>query len=131
MYLVFLGHALSGGFALAFIYFKNWPSQYLWVLNIYNIFGGYPVVRIAMYGYIGDVTTNRLVLVIIIFQLWKLIIIYFFRQRTTLLSILNGIGKAVFPLADFVMGQLYEVGLKYDVYKDFIFFMKLISKNNV
>ena len=69
MYLVFLGHALSGGFALAFIYFKNWPSQYLWVLNIYNIFGGYPVVRIAMYGYIGDVTTNRLVLVIIIFQL--------------------------------------------------------------
>ena len=56
---------------------------------------------------------------------------YFFRQRTTLLSILNGIGKAVFPLADFVMGQLYEVGLKYDVYKDFIFFMKLISKNNV
>ena len=57
--------------------------------------------------------------------------IYFFRQRTTLLSILNGIGKAVFPLADFVMGQLYEVGLKYDVNKDFIFFMKLISKNNV
>ena len=69
MYLVFLGHALSGGFALAFIYFKNWPSQYLWVLNIYNIFGGYPVVRIAMYGYIGDVTTNRLILIIIIFQL--------------------------------------------------------------
>ena len=59
MYLVFLGHAISGGFALAFIYFKNWPSQLLWVLNIYNMFGGYPVVRIAMYGYIGDVTTNR------------------------------------------------------------------------
>ena len=57
--------------------------------------------------------------------------IYFFRQRTTLLSILNGIGKAVFPLADFVMGQLYEVGLKYDVNKDFIYSMKLISKNNV
>ena len=57
--------------------------------------------------------------------------IYFFRQRTTLLSILNGIGKAVFPLADFVMGQLYEVGIKYDVSKDFIYFMKLISKNNV
>ena len=57
--------------------------------------------------------------------------IYFFRQRTTLLSILNGIGKAVFPLADFVMGQLYEVGLKYDVNKDFMYFMKLISKNNV
>ena len=56
--------------------------------------------------------------------------IYFFRQRTTLLSILNGIGKAVFPLADFVMGQLYEVGLKYDVNKDFIYFMKLLSKNN-
>ena len=54
--------------------------------------------------------------------------IYFFRQRTTLLSILNGIGKAVFPLADFVMGQLYEMGLKYDVNKDFIYFMKLILK---
>ena len=44
------------------------------------------------------------------------------RQRTTLLSILNGIGKAVFPLADFVMGQLYEIGQKYDVNKNFIFF---------
>ena len=53
--------------------------------------------------------------------------IYFFRQRTTLLSILNGIGKAVFPLADFVMGQLYEVGIKYDVNKDFIYFMKLLN----
>ena len=57
--------------------------------------------------------------------------IYFFRQRTTLLSILNGIGKAVFPLADFVMGQLYEVGLKYDVNENFIYFMKRISKNNI
>ena len=53
--------------------------------------------------------------------------IYFFRQRTTLLSILNGIGKAVFPLADFVMGQLYEVGIRYDVNKDFIYFMKLLN----
>ena len=53
--------------------------------------------------------------------------IYFFRQRTNLLSILNGIGKAVFPLADFVMGQLYEVGIKYDVNKDFIYFMKLLN----
>ena len=44
-----------------------------------------------------------------------------FRQRTTLLSILNGIGKAVFPLADFVMGQLYEIGLKYDVNISFEF----------
>ena len=57
----------------------------------------------------------------------KIVMIYFFRQRTTLLSILNGIGKAVFPLADFVMGQLYEVGLKYDVNKDFIYFMKLLN----
>ena len=57
--------------------------------------------------------------------------IYLFRQRTTLLSILNGIGKAVFPLADFVMGQLYEVGLKYDVNENFIYFMKRISKNNI
>ena len=59
MYLVFIGHTISGGFTLVFIYFQTWPSELLWVVNVYNLFGGYPVIRIAMYGYIGDVTTNR------------------------------------------------------------------------
>ena len=33
----------------------------------------------------------------------------FFRERTTMMSLLNGLGKAVFPLAEFVSGQLYKV----------------------
>ena len=33
----------------------------------------------------------------------------FFRERTTMMSLLNGLGKAVYPLAEFVSGQLYKV----------------------
>ena len=35
-----------------------------------------------------------------------------FRERTTMMSLLNGLGKAVFPLAEFVSGQLYKVCTK-------------------
>ena len=89
MYIVFIGHALSGGFTLVFINQTNWSSQYLWIANVYNLFGGYPAIRVALYGYIGDVSNNR--------------------ERTTLLSILNGFGRAVFPLADFFSGQMFHV----------------------
>jgi hypothetical protein len=61
MYLPFVGHLISGGFYLLFIYFDQWPAQYLWITNIYNLFGGYTVLQIAMYGYIGDVTTTKYV----------------------------------------------------------------------
>ena len=27
--------------------------------NVYVLFGGYSVLQIALYGYIGDVTTNK------------------------------------------------------------------------
>ena len=35
-----------------------------------------------------------------------------FRERTTMMSLLNGLGKAVYPLAEFVSGQLYKVCTK-------------------
>ena len=59
MYLPFFGHLLSGGFSLLFIYFESWPAEYLWITNIYVLFGGYSVLQISMYGYIGDVTTHK------------------------------------------------------------------------
>ena len=59
MYLPFFGHLLSGGFTLIFLYFKTWPAQYLWLTSLYTLFGGYSVLQIAMYGYIGDVTTDK------------------------------------------------------------------------
>ena len=35
----------------------------------------------------------------------------YFRERTVLMSMLNGIGVAIFPLAEFLSGQLYQVRL--------------------
>ena len=96
MYIPFLGHLISGGFYLTFIYFNQWPAQYLWIANIYVLFGGYAVLQIAMYGYIGDVTTER--------------------DRTTLMSILQGIGIAIIPLAKFLSGVIYDWGGFYAVY---------------
>jgi hypothetical protein len=61
MYLPFVGHLISGGFYLLFIYFDQWPAQYLWITYIYNLFGGFSVLQIAMNGYIGDVTTTKYV----------------------------------------------------------------------
>ena len=57
--LFFEGHVLSGGFTLIFLYFKTWPAQLLWLTNLYTFFGGYSVLQIAMYGYIGDTTTVK------------------------------------------------------------------------
>jgi hypothetical protein len=59
MLLPFLGHVISGIFYFAFLYFKSWPAQLLWVTNVYVLFGGYTLLQIAMYGYIGDVTNSR------------------------------------------------------------------------
>ena len=72
MYIPFCGHLISGAFYLIFIYFTQWPAQFLWITNVYVFFGGYSVLQIAMYGYIGDVTSER--------------------ERTTLMAILQGIG---------------------------------------
>ena len=38
------------------------------------------------------------------------------RERTTIMSILNGLGFIVFPLAEFASGQIYKVGGYYAVY---------------
>ena len=59
MYLPFLGHFLSGIFTILFVYFESWPAQYLWLSYSYVLFGGYSVLQIAMYGYIGDVTSHK------------------------------------------------------------------------
>ena len=59
LFLPFVGHLLSGGFMLIFIYFNTWRSQMLWISNIYYLTGGSTVLQIGMYGYIGDVTTAK------------------------------------------------------------------------
>ena len=59
MYLPFVGHFLSGIFTILFVYFESWPAQYLWLSYAYVLFGGYSVLQIAMYGYIGDVTSHK------------------------------------------------------------------------
>ena len=59
MFLPFVGHIISGGFSLIFLYFDTWPVQLLWLQNIYILFGGYSVLQIAMMGYIGDVTNDK------------------------------------------------------------------------
>lgn len=80
MFLPFLGHVISGSFYLLFVYFDQWPAQYLWITNVYNLFGGYTVLQIAMYGYIGDVTNDR----------------YFFSSKS--LSLLDSLKKIkLFP----------------------------------
>ena len=89
LFLPFVGHVFSGAFVLFFIYFDTWPVQLMWISNIYYLTGGYSVLQIGMYGYIGDVTTNL--------------------ERTTMMSILSGLGMAVFPLADFASGQIFKV----------------------
>ena len=35
----------------------------------------------------------------------------YYRERTTVMSILNGLGIAVFPIAEFASGQLYNVSI--------------------
>ena len=59
LFLPFVGHLLSGGFMLIFLYFNAWQSQMLWISNIYYLTGGSTVLQIGMYGYIGDVTTAK------------------------------------------------------------------------
>ena len=38
---------------------KSWPPTVLYAANIYNFFGGYTLLVIAMNGYVGDVTTAK------------------------------------------------------------------------
>ena len=40
----------------------------------------------------------------------------FSRERTTVIAVLSGLGKAILPLMDFVGGQLYKYGGYYAVY---------------
>ena len=54
------------------------------------MFGGYSLLSIAMYGYIGDVTSTR--------------------ERTMMIAVLGALGMVMMPLADFCGGQIYRVG---------------------
>lgn len=120
MFLPFLGHVISGTFYLAFIFFHQWPAQYLWITSVYNLFGGYTVLQIAMYGYIGDVTNDKYLQLLLLLPKQRLklsyLIMFVFSERTTLMSILAGLGIAVFPLADFLSGQIYNVKRDYPVW---------------
>ena len=59
MYIPFLGHIFSGSVPLLMLWFTNWPPQVLWMSYVYGFFGGYSVLQIAMYGYIGDITNQK------------------------------------------------------------------------
>ena len=39
---------------------QSWPPAVLYAANLYNFFGGYTLLVIAMNGYVGDVTTAKL-----------------------------------------------------------------------
>jgi len=90
MVVPFIGHIISGTLMILNIYFEQWDARLLWLSNVYILFGGYTLLNIAMYGYIGDVTTTK--------------------QRTMILSILGALGMVMMPVADFVGGQVYKVG---------------------
>ena len=66
-------------------------TRMLWTKEIYVLFGGYTLLNIAMYGYIGDVTSAK--------------------QRTVMIAILGALGMVMMPLADFCGGQIYNAGL--------------------
>ena len=55
----FIGHVLSGIVPLLVLFYKSWPPTVLYFTNIYQLFGGYTLLSIAMNGYVGDVTTPR------------------------------------------------------------------------
>jgi len=90
MYLPFIGHFLSGIVPILVANLKSAPPQLLWLTNIYIITGGYTVLQIAMYGYIGDVTNTK--------------------NRTAIMTLLSGLGIVMWPVAKAVGGQLYKAG---------------------
>ncbi|XP_023322314.1 uncharacterized protein LOC111696803 isoform X2 [Eurytemora carolleeae] len=87
MLIPFIGHFLSSIMSLLNIFFFSWDPRFLWLQEIYTLFGGYTVISIAMIGYIGDVTKVE--------------------ERTALMSILSGLSFIMVPLADFCGVQLY------------------------
>jgi len=96
MYVPFSGHIFSGVIPLLFLYYKHWPPQVLWLVNIYTLGGGYTVLQIAMYGYIGDITNQK--------------------NRTVFMALLAGLGIMVFPAAEAVGGQLFKYFGYFTVY---------------
>ena len=57
--LPFIGHVFSGIVPLLVLYFEEWPPTVLYLTGVYQFFGGYTLLSIAMNGYVGDVTTPR------------------------------------------------------------------------
>ena len=55
--LPFIGHVFSGVVPLLVVYFDSWPPTVLYLTNVYQFFGGYTLLSIAMNGYVADVTT--------------------------------------------------------------------------
>ena len=91
MLLPFLGHIISGVLQILNIYFDRWDARLIWLKETYIFFGGYSLLNIAMYGYIGDVTKVK--------------------ERTMMMAILASLGMVLMPLGDFVGGQIYKAGL--------------------
>ena len=59
--LPFIGHVFSGVVPLLVLHFERWPPTVLYLTGVYQFFGGYTLLSIAMNGYVGDVTTPRCV----------------------------------------------------------------------
>ena len=57
--LPFIGHVISGTIPILVVYFEHWPARSLYATHVYNFFGGFSLLSIAMNGYVGDVTTAK------------------------------------------------------------------------
>ena len=118
--LPFIGHVLSGIVPLLVLYFETWPPTVLYLTNVYQFFGGYTLLSIAMNGYVGDVTTPRYVRqcrqILHADIRWRTYMYSIFSERTTLYAVLSGVGIVFFPLMEFVGGQLYKYTGFYGVF---------------
>merc|ERR1719220_487360 len=90
MLVPFLGHIISGTLMILICLFPNWDARFIWLSESYILFGGYSLLNIAMYGYIGDVSSAK--------------------ERTTLIAVLGALGFIMMPFANFAGGQIYNVG---------------------
>ena len=59
MLIPFVGHLISGVIYMINIHFLSAPVEWLFLTDIYVLFGGYSVLSIAMNGYVTDVTKPK------------------------------------------------------------------------
>ena len=48
MVIPFLGHIISGSLMLVNVYMEDWDPRFIFLENVYILFGGYTLLSIAM-----------------------------------------------------------------------------------